>query len=412
MAFSLSDYAPIVGKAAISQLQQLSDDIAGIRIVHVNSTRMGGGVAEILAWMIPLMKELGIDASWEVLEGNDEFFAVTKKMHNGLQGQPVELSSTEQKCYERTNESNMSRLGEKLESADAVFIHDPQPAFLIKSAPNRKGKWIWRCHIDVSRPERKVWRFLKETIDQYSASIFSIAQFAQPLRHPQVVIAPSIDPLSNKNCELPASEIENVYQRFSINPLIPVLAQISRFDKFKDPVGVINAYRILRKVMPVQLILAGGFASDDPEGLEVLNQVREAAGNDPDIHVLLLPGDQDRLINALQRIADIIIQKSTKEGFGLTVTEGMWKGKPVIGGDTGGIQLQVFNYNTGFLVKSPEGAALRIRYLLHNREIAKEMGMRARENVRENFLLNRHLREYLTLLRWLKSGNNSKSLVA
>jgi len=412
MTCSLNDYVPIVGKAAIDQLRQLADDIAGIRIVHVNSTRVGGGVAEILSWMIPLMRELGIDAVWEVIEGSDEFFAVTKKMHNGLQGQQVELTVSDQKCYEATNEASIGRLGASLEHADAVFVHDPQPAYLIRLINKRTGKWIWRCHIDVSKPERRIWKYLKETIELYSASIFSIAQFAQPLRHPQVIIPPSIDPLSDKNCELPASEIENVYERFLIDPSRPLLVQISRFDKFKDPVGVIKAYRLLKKTKPVQLVLAGGFASDDPEGAEVLNQVGEAAGDDPDIHVLLLPGDQDRLINALQCAADIIIQKSTKEGFGLTVTEGMWKGKPVVGGDTGGIKLQVFNYSTGFLVKSPEGAALRIRYLLHNKEAARDMGIRARENVRENFLLIRQLREYLTLLRWLKLDGNSKSLIA
>jgi trehalose synthase len=412
MQRSLKDYIPIVGNAAIDQLRQLADDIAGLKIVHVNSAKMGGGVAEILSWMIPLMREVGLDASWETIEGNEDFFRVTKKFHNGLQGKPVNFTSEDQSIYEKTNLKNAERLSHILESADSVFIHDPQPAYLVKALTSRKGKWIWRCHIDVSTPDRKIWKYLRESIDLFSASIFSMAQFAQPLSHPQFIIAPSIDPLSAKNCELSSSEINDLYQQFSIDPSRPILAQISRFDRFKDPVGVIKAYRLIRGAIPVQLILAGGAAQDDPEGADILKEVEEAAGNDKDIHILLLPSDKDRLINGLQRIADVIIQKSTREGFGLTVTEGMWKGKPIIGGDTGGIRLQISNYNTGFLVRSPEGAALRIRYLLHNKEMAQKMGLRAKEFVRENFLLTRHLREYLTLLRWQKTINNSRSMVA
>jgi trehalose synthase len=412
MPRNLNDYISIVGQEAIDQLHQLADDINGIKVVHVNSTRIGGGVAEILSWMTPLMQELGIDASWETIIGDEKFFAITKSMHNGLQGQPVNFTSEDQRHYEEVNRTNGERLRPNLEEAAAIFIHDPQPAYLVNLLPNKKTKWIWRCHIDVSSPDRKIWRYLRESVERYSASIFSMTQFSQPLRHPQFVIAPSIDPLSNKNCELTSSEMTEVYEQYSIDPARPVLVQISRFDRFKDPVGVIKSYRLIKKSMPIQLILAGGGASDDPEGQAVLDEVHEAAGNDNDIHILLLPADKDRLINALQRIADIIIQKSTREGFGLTVTEGMWKGKPVIGGDAGGIRLQVFNYSTGFLVRSPEGAALRIRYLLHNRDKARKMGLQAKEFVRENFLLTRHVREYLTLLRWLKMRNKRNSMVA
>jgi trehalose synthase len=412
MQRNLSDYTPIVGQEAINQLRQLADDIAGLKVVHVNSTKVGGGVAEILSWMIPIMRELGIDASWETINGDERFFAITKSMHNGLQGQTVNFTLDEQKHYEEVNRINGERLRPALEEAESIFIHDPQPAFLVNLLPNKRAKWIWRCHIDVSSPDRRIWKYLRESVERYSASIFSMTQFSQPLKHPQFVIAPSIDPLSDKNCELKASELTEVYEQFSIDPARPVLVQISRFDRFKDPVGVIKAYRMIKKVTPIQLILAGGGATDDPEGLAVVDEVRETAGNDKDIHVLLLPADKDRLINALQRIADIIIQKSTREGFGLTVTEGMWKGKPVIGGDAGGIRLQVFNYSTGFLVRSPEGAALRIRYLLHNRDKAQKMGLQAKEFVRENFLLIRHVREYLTLLRWLKMKNKKSSMVA
>ena len=238
-------------------------------------------------------------------------------------------------------------------------------------------------------------------VKDYDASIFSMSHFAQPLPHPQFLIAPSIDPLSEKNIDLSRTEINAVRADFGLDPDRPLLVQISRFDRFKDPLGVIEAYRLVRKVLPVQLVLAGGGAADDPEGKAVLDEVMEAAAGDPDIHVLLLPPDAHRTINALQRLADIIIQKSVKEGFGLTVTEGLWKGKPVIGGDVGGIRRQVFNHYTGFLVNTPEGAAHRIRFLLHRRGMIEKIGETAREFVRENFLLTRHLREYLTLFHWL-----------
>jgi len=279
-----------------------------------------------------------------------------------------------------------------------VVVHDPQPAHLLKLCDRRKGKWIWRAHIDISRPFRPIWKALRPFVEKYDASIFSMAEFAQPLPHPQFLVPPSIDPLSEKNRDLASVEIEAVRAEYGLDPSRPLLVQISRFDRFKDPVGVVAAYRMVRKVAPVQLVLAGGGATDDPEGKAVLEEVMEAAGNDPDIHVLLLPQDSHKTVNALQRMATVIIQKSTREGFGLTVTEGMWKGKPVIGGDVGGIRLQVVNHHTGFLVNTPEGAALRIRYLLHHQDGIDRMGAIAREFVRENFLLTRHIREYLTLM--------------
>ena len=276
--------------------------------------------------------------------------------------------------------------------------------------PNRRGKWIWRAHIDISRPYRPVWRYLRSFVEKYDASIFSMAEFAQPLPHPQVIVAPSIDPLSEKNRDLTSAELEAVQAEYGLDPTRPLLVQISRFDRFKDPVGVIQAYRLVKRVLPVQLVLAGGSATDDPEGQAVLDDVLHAAENDPDIHILLLPPDANRTINALQRLADIVIQKSTREGFGLTVTEAMWKRKPVIGGDTGGIRLQVVNFHTGFLVNTPEGAAHRIRYLLRYRQRLAEMGKIAQANVRESFLLTRHLREYLTLMVALRSGVGEKLL--
>jgi len=344
------------------------------------------------------MLELGVTTSWEVLRGTPRFFEITKSIHNGLQGHNVQISSKDWKVYEEVSEANRDRLRPLLEEADLVFIHDPQPAHLLRLCDRRKGKWIWRAHIDISRPFRSVWKGIRPVVEGYDASIFSMAEFAQPLPHPQFLVPPSIDPLSEKNRDLSPSEIEAVRGEYGLDPSRPLLVQVSRFDRFKDPVGVIEAYRMVRKVSPVQLVLAGGGAADDPEGKAVLEDVMEAAGNDPDIHVLLLPPDAHRTINALQRLATIILQKSTREGFGLVVTEGMWKGKPVIGGDVGGIRLQVVNHHTGFLVNTPEGAAHRIRYFLHHQESIDRMGATAREFVRENFLLTRHLREYLTLM--------------
>ncbi len=410
MSKLLSSYEGLVSATVIRELRQLGERLAGRRVVHVSSTRNGGGVAEILGWMIPLMQDVGIDVQWEVIKGTSEFFAVTKKFHNGLQGFPVTISSREWQTYREVNEENAVRLRAILEEADLVVIHDPQPAALLGLCPDRKGKWIWRAHIDISRPARLVWRGLWPFISGYDASIFSMCQFAQPLPHPQYLIPPSIDPLSPKNVDLDPEELASVRHKYNLDPDKPLLVQISRFDRFKDPLGVIAAYRLVREFQPVQLVLAGGGASDDPEGQEVFNEVLEAAAGDPDIHVLLLPSDAHRTINALQRLADIIIQKSTREGFGLTVTEGLWKGRPVIGGDTGGIRLQLVDYHTGFLVNTPEGAAHRIRFLLHHEPLRKKMGIKAREFVRENFLLTRHLKEYLTLFHILTSQEDSSTI--
>ncbi|MDD5760921.1 MAG: glycosyltransferase [bacterium] len=410
MTVSLTAYEGIVGSPAVAQLRRLGEKLAGLRVVHVNSTREGGGVAEILEWMVPLMRDIGIDATWEVVHGDPRFFEVTKDIHNGLQGKSVDLSKKDWRIYQDINEKNAERLRPLLEEAEVVVIHDPQPAGLLRLCPDRKGRWLWRAHIDISRPFRPVWKTLRTFVEPYDASIFSMAGFAQPLPHPQFLVPPSIDPLSEKNRDLDPTELSATRAEFRLDPERPLLVQVSRFDRFKDPIGVIEAYKLVRKVTPIQLVLAGGGATDDPEGKAVLEDVLEAAEGDPDIHVLLLPPDAHKTINALQRLADIVLQKSTREGFGLTVTEGMWKGKPVIGGDVGGIRLQVVNHHTGFLVNTPEGAAHRIRYLLHHRERIREMGEVAREFVRDNFLLTRHLREYLTLFLAIRSGKEERIL--
>jgi trehalose synthase len=405
----LAAYAEVAGEDVVNHLCQLSAPLKGMQVVHVNSTRIGGGVAEILAKLVPLKRELGIDARWEVITGEADFYKCTKSFHNALQGSPVNLPDASLRLFEETNARNAEKLRPILEEADVVFIHDPQPVPLLKLCPRRKGKWVWRCHIDVSHPYRPVWKYLRGFVTAYDASVFSLAAFSQSLPHPQYLIAPSIDPLSEKNIDLPDEEIRAVCARFDLDPSRPMLLQVSRFDRFKDPLGVIQSYRLAKTFVPVlQLVLAGGGATDDPEGEAVLEEVQAAAGEDPDIHILSLPADAHRTINALQRAADIVVQKSLKEGFGLTVTEGMWKGKPVIGGDTGGIRLQVVDHHTGFLVNTPEGVALRTRYLLHHRDKLEEMGRKARRFVRENFLLTRQLRDNLALMLALTRAHNDQ----
>jgi trehalose synthase len=398
MAELLAQYAAVAGHDAVEYLRQLAAPLAGATVVHVNSTREGGGVAEILHKMIPLMQAVGINAQWEVITGEADFYQCTKSFHNGLQGEAASVPEALLRAYEETNAQNAELLRGRLEEADFVVIHDPQPAALLEQCSNRRGKWVWRCHIDASHPNRGIWRYLRKWVVPYDASIFSAAQFARALPHPQYLIAPSIDPLSDKNRELSREEVSAVYGEFDLDPELPMILQVSRYDRFKDPVGVIEAYRLVSKLTPIQLVLAGGGATDDPEGAAMLAEVKQAARGDPNIHVLLLPSDAHTTINALQRAAAVVLQKSLKEGFGLTVTEAMWKGKPIIGGDTGGIRLQVTNHHTGFLVRTPEGAALRIRYLLHRDDLRREMGLRAQRFVRENYLITRHVRDYLALL--------------
>lgn len=405
----LDPYLALLGPEVINQLHQTVEPLKGIKIVHVNSTREGGGVAEILEKMVPFTNALGLETRWEVIKGNDDFFQCTKSFHNLLQGMKVAFpSNSALNNYEKINAENSEVLRPILENADIVVIHDPQPLPLINHFPNRKGKWIWRCHIDLSSTSRILWQYLRKFVEKYDASIFSLEDFVRPLPHPIYLIPPSIDPLSEKNIELDEAEVRSMYSSVHIDMTRPTVLQVSRFDRFKDPLGVIHAYRLSKKYSPsLQLILAGGGAVDDPEGKEVMDEVTRSAEGDPDIHILFLP-PAPRMINCLQRGADIVIQKSIKEGFGLTVTEALWKGKPVIGGNTGGIRLQVFDHYTGFLVNTPEGAALRIRYLLQNQHLRKELGVQGKRLVKENFLITRHLREYLTVMATLLFPNSDR----
>lgn len=409
----LEAYAAVAGADAVQHLIQLAAPLRGMKVVHVNSTRAGGGVAEILHTLVPLMQALQIDTRWEVITGDGPFYQGTKAMHNGLQGHAAPLADALLHAYEGTNARAAETLAPVLREADVVFIHDPQPAALIRHFPQRRGKWVWRCHIDASHPQRSVWRYLRAHVAEYDASVFSLADFAQRLPHPVYLIPPSIDPLSEKNSPLPAWQALEICRRFDIDPGRSLMLQVSRFDRFKDPLGVIAAYRLARGFIPgLQLVLAGGGADDDPEGDAVLAEVRAAAEGDTDLKVLLLPPDAHTTINALQQAAHFVLQKSLREGFGLTVTEAMWKGRPVIGGDTGGIRLQVVNHHTGFLVSTPEGAALRVRYLHQHTELHEQMGAKAREFVRQNFLLTRQLRDYLTLMTGLMHPGEERIALA
>jgi trehalose synthase len=372
--------------------------------LHINSTRAGGGVAEILQRMIPIIKEIGINTRWEVIEGDKRFFDITKKIHNALQGNPEKITEDMWGYYLDVNKINAEKLN--LE-ADAVLIHDPQPAPLVEF--RKTGLWMWRCHIDLSNPQKEVSDYLCRYCERYDAAIFSVAKFARAMAIDKFIIPPSIDPVSEKNRELTDKEINKTLNKFQIPADRPMILQVSRFDRFKDPIGVIMAYRIVRKYNDCILVLAGSPATDDPEGGIVLNEVKEYAANDPDIYILLLPPFSDKDINALQRIATVILQKSLKEGFGLTVSESMWKGKPVIGGAVGGIPLQIIHGVTGFLVHSVEGAAFRIRQLLNNPEMAKRMGEAGKEYVRKNFLITRQIRDYLGV--WYIMENKGRSII-
>lgn len=404
MTTALESYRAAVGGNVLDELYALAAPLKGRRVQHINATRQGGGVAEILDRMVPLLSELGLPGSWDVLEGNEEFFRVTKSFHNAIQGQAIDLGTREYEIYldwTRRNSQNIELYG------DFVFVHDPQPCAMIARrtrGTSASQRCVWRCHIDASRPHRGLWSFLERYMTQYDASIFSASAFAGQLPIPQYLITPSIDPLADKNRPLEHSQIDAILERHHIDATRPILTQISRFDHWKDPVGVIRTYRLVRETHDCQLVLAGGSAHDDPEGAQVLAEVREAAGDDPDIHVLELPGNANLEVNALQRASTIILQKSTREGFGLTVTEGLWKGRPVIGGATGGIPLQILDGVTGYLVHSSEGAAFRARYLLNHPEVAAAMGRRGVEHVRQNFLTTRNLRDYLLVMHATRNG--------
>src|SRR5579864_181060 len=374
----LDQYVPLLGAAEIDELRTLAKPLEAATVEMVNSTAVGGGVAEILNRLLPLMRELGLDARWQVMEGGAEFFEVTKAFHNALHGSAYQVRPRDFEIFLEYNRRNRERL-----SLDARFvvIHDPQPAGFIESRnASAQQTWIWRCHIDLSRPDPALWNFLEPYVTRYDGTIFSSPEFSRRLPIPQYLFYPSIDPLSEKNRDLDPISVEQTLARFQIDLHRPIITQISRFDRLKDPVGVVRAYQIVKRYTDCQLVLAGGGASDDPEGDAVLAEVREAAGKDLDIHILDLPPSSAPEINALQRASTIIVQKSLREGFGLTVTEGLWKKKPVVASAVGGIPSQVIHKHTGMLAHSIEGTAYQVRFLLANPAIAQKLGEQGHEH--------------------------------
>jgi trehalose synthase len=390
----IREYEPIIGRSVIEELRILADELSDKIVQNINSTFVGGGVSEILEHMVPLLNQLGVDARWDVIQGNQEFFDVTKKFHNAIHGKDVTFSNRDFEVFEEVTRQNLESMDFY---GDIMFVHDPQPAGLILKKKDIGKQWIWRCHIDISRPHEQVWEFLRKYVVEYDAAVFSAPSFSQQLPIRQFLITPSIDPLSEKNRELDQRTIDSVLEKYGLVSDKPMIVQISRFDRLKDPIGVIEAFKMVRKSLDCQLVLAGGTADDDPEADAVLEEVRQHAEGNDDIHILLIPPESDLEINALQRAATIIMQKSLKEGFGLTISEALWKGKPVVASAVGGIPLQIKNKFTGLLCYTIEGAAYALRQLLTNPEYAEHLGRNGKAHVRQNFLITTHLKNYLLL---------------
>ncbi|WP_348304152.1 glycosyltransferase [Methanothrix sp.] len=392
---NLDDYASIVGRDVIDELHLLAERLKGRSITNINSTSVGGGVAEILTRMIPLLRDLGVDVGWDVIKGNKRFFRISKDLHNTMHGVNLDIAEKEWDYFLEVNRQNAEEMDL---TSDIIMIHDPQPIALVEKKKDKGNKWIWRCHIDITEPQMNAMDRLRPYIEKYDSSVFSSPRFARSdINIKKVLIPPSIDPLSDKNKELPESTISSVVEDFNIDMARPIVTQISRFDKLKDPAGVMEVYKRVKKHVDCQLVLAGGGATDDPEGLQVLKMVKSAAEKDPDIHVIFLPPSSDVEINALQRASTVILQKSVREGFGLTVTEALWKAKPVIASAVGGIPLQITHKSSGILTYSLEGTSYYLKELLNDPEYAKTLGLNGREHVRNNFLITRHIGDYLLL---------------
>jgi trehalose synthase len=390
----LDDYAALLGEGEIDELRVLAKPLRGRSIEMINSTAVGGGVAEILNRLLPLAEELELNMRWNVMTGGDDFYGVTKSFHNALHGAPYHADPKDFEIFLACNERNRARLPL---DAEFMIIHDPQPAALIDGRKKNGNHWAWRCHIDLSHPNRVVWDFLDKFVARYDAAMFSSPEFSRALPIPQYLFYPAIDPLSEKNRDLESGFVARTLAGYQIDPLRPILTQISRFDRLKDPVGVIRAYRIVKRYFDCQLVLAGGSASDDPEGAEVLKEVLHEANGEQDIHIIELPAWAPLEVNALQRASTIVIQKSLREGFGLTVSEALWKKKPVVASAVGGIPVQIIHKHTGLLAHSVEGTAYQIRYLLSHPELAAKLGENGHEHVKENFLITEKLKRYLTL---------------
>ena len=394
---SLADYTHIVGKETIDEIRALAEPLQGKRVLHVNATAFGGGVSEILYTIVPLMRDIGLDAHWQVILGAEEFFNVTKLMHNSLQGDPQSITDQQWEVFQGYNAMNARDLSEDW---DVVVVHDPQPAGLFNNASQKSRHWVWRCHIDLSTPNPSTIERLRPLIAPYEASVWHMQQYVpEGITDGVRIVPPAIDPLSPKNMAFSPEDAAFVSEQFGIDPERPLLCQVSRFDPWKDPMGVIDAWRAVRKEVPdVQLALVGSMATDDPEGWDFFNRTMAHADGDPDIKILSNLNNVGAIeVNAFQSQADVCIQKSTREGFGLTVTEALWKGRPTIGGDVGGIPLQIVNGESGYLVSSSEECAERSLEILRDPDLAKRIGKAGKEHARKNFLSPRLLRDWLQI---------------
>ena len=397
---SLADYTHLVGRPLIEEIRTLAEELSGLRVLHMSATAFGGGVSEILYTLVPLMRDVGIEADWQVIIGREEFYNATKLMHNALQGNPLDLDPHQWKVYEEYNEINARELSGDW---DVIIVHDPQPLAVRRHVPEKSKHWVWRCHIDLSTPHPPTIDRLKPLIREYDGgSVWHVDQYVPDGLDPEGpihLIPPAIDPLSPKNMALSPEDAAFVCDQFGVDVDRPLMCQVSRFDPWKDPHGVIDAYRIVKEQIPdVQLALVGSMATDDPEGWEFFNSTLEYAQGDQDIKILNNLNQVGSIeVNAFQSQAEVVIQKSTREGFGLTVSEALWKARPFIGGDVGGIPLQVQDGETGFLVSSPQECADRALRILQEPELGKQLGRAGKEHVRRHFLTPRLLRDWLRI---------------
>jgi trehalose synthase len=399
---SLADYTHLAGRPLIQEIRELAEDLEGLRVLHLSATAFGGGVSEILYTLIPLMNDVGIDAEWQVMLGREEFYNATKRLHNALQGNPDSLTDEEWAVYERYNELN----AKEIEGGwDVIIVHDPQPAAIRGHVREKAATWVWRCHIDLSTPNSDAIEHIVPLVRDYDASVWHLQEYVPSNLDGAAggvhIVPPAIDPLSPKNMALSPEDAAFVCDQFGIDVDRPLMCQVSRFDPWKDPMGVIDAYRKVTEELPdVQLALVGSMATDDPEGWEFFNSTMAYADGDPDIHILNNLNNVGAIeVNAFQSQSDVVIQKSTREGFGLTVSEALWKGRPFIGGDVGGIPLQVQDGQTGYLVSSPEECADRSVRILREPDLGKRLGRAGKEHVRTHFLTPRLLRDWLKLFR-------------
>ena len=392
----LEEYEKYIGPKAIERIFRKAKPLHGRHMVCINSTFYGGGVAQLLSSLVLLFNNVGIETGWRIIQGSPDFFSITKKMHNALQGADINLSKTKKDIYEQVIAENAIRNHLK---HDVVIIHDPQPLPMIEHY-RKRGPWIWRCHIDLTEPNKKLWNYLKSFIEKYDAVIYTLKDYEQKLKTPQVFFPPAINPFSLTNKEMSEDEINERLSHYNIPTDLPIVAQVSRFDRWKDPEGVIKAFKKARKEVDATLVLLGNVATDDPEGETVYQSILKHKED----RIIILSKQDTALVNALQRKSQVILQKSKREGFGLTVTEAMWKGTPVIGGNVGGIKYQIKDGENGYLVGSIDETAKRIVDLLKNKKLRKTMGKKARESVRKNYLLPYYLEKYLDLINSFESN--------